>query len=131
MSVLSIWFLSSVIGLTMAVYGIFEAVLDARALGGLANGRRLVARQRLYAQLARAGGFLCWVLVGSIVLATVGDTVQLDGMSLLFLVPNILQATIVISDVAVGRKLRGATYFPRPHWPFSSDARPSDSPPEQ
>ena len=107
MTVTVIWLLSSLVGAVAASYGLYEASLDLRSAAPLTNGRKLIAKQRFYAQLARLLGFSCWVVLG--ITALIAFNVPPDEVNpvvLLLLVPNILQTTIVLSDVIVGRRLR-------------------------
>jgi hypothetical protein len=58
------WFLSSGAGALIAGIGVMEAVNDLRALGGEANGRRIVARDYFRTQLGRLAICAVWMLMG-------------------------------------------------------------------
>lgn len=101
---MALWLASSLAGVAGALYAIREAVLDLRALGGSWNGRRLVNRQRLFAQLGRLVIFSCWSVLG---LASIGaPNAPLSPFVVLLFVPNFVQLAILASDVYVGRELR-------------------------
>lgn len=53
MSIELAWTLVSLAGLLAAVWGVFDAWGDLRALEGVANGRRIIARGYLRAELIR------------------------------------------------------------------------------
>ena len=101
--VAAIWLASSVLGLAASAYGVIEAIKDLNALQGLTNGRRMVAKQRLFAQGVRAASFFAWVALGIFVLTA--DT-QLTFTVLVLVATNIGYTALAITDAYTGWALR-------------------------
>jgi hypothetical protein len=100
-----IWTLSALIGAGAAIYGALEAFLDLRALGKIRNGRRLVARQRLFAQAVRTSILVIWLLLG--LSLYLGEArVQFTTATAVLVYGNIATTVIALSDAIVGRLLR-------------------------
>jgi hypothetical protein len=100
-----IWVVSSALGLIASVYGFIEAIKDLQALRDTQNGRRLVAKQRLFAQTVRSIGFAGWLLVGLTTLAA-GVAPRLSTTLIVLVLGNVLFMSVAISDIYVGWKLR-------------------------
>lgn len=100
---IALWLTSSALGLSVSAYGFRDALLDLRALGANTNGRRLVARQRVYAQGTRTVAFFLWVLVG---VMAIGSDPRLSFILLALVVTNIGYTALSIADAYVGWRLR-------------------------
>jgi hypothetical protein len=61
---LLIWIVLSTVGATLSAYGLFDGLQDLGALGGLANGRRLLARSFVWAEGLRLSIQAAWLVVG-------------------------------------------------------------------
>lgn len=100
-----VWTIASLIGLAITSYGVLEAIRDMQALRRehIANGRRMVALQRLVAQSSRMTIFIIWTIT---VFLLVSGFIEGAGVVIGLITSNILTTIIAASDAAVGRRLR-------------------------
>ena len=102
---IEVWTLSALIGVLASLYGVYEARKDLRALGDIQNGARLVARQRLAAQVIRATITGTWTALGIVYLANdLHPTLNITVFALVM--GNLLTTVIAVSDVVVGKLIR-------------------------
>lgn len=102
---IELWTISAAIGLATGIYGIREAILDLRALGEVKNGTRLIARQRLAAQVFRTIITGSWTTLGLVYLINgLHPTLNVTVLSLIM--GNLLTTAIALSDAIVGRVVR-------------------------
>jgi len=95
-AIFGIWILSASVGLAISVLGASDALRDLRALPSVANGRRLVGRQRLTAQILRAVIFTGWLIAAT----------HSDLAPIVLVAGNVALAIVGASDFAVGVVLR-------------------------
>lgn len=93
-----VWTFSSIAGMLVSGYALREARRDVAAVHGLTNGRRLVARQRLFAQTIRLGAFAAWLSAGIIAYPAYVVTVLVST--------NVAYLVLAASDAYVGYRLR-------------------------
>lgn len=95
----AVWTLSSVLGVMLALVGIWEAVGDRRALRSVPrNGRHLVAGQQLVRYVLRVGIGAAWL--GAVL---VNDR---ELLVWLLILANVALLASTVSDLYVGAVLR-------------------------
>lgn len=99
------WMGASLTGVAIAGIGVYEGILDIRALGTIQNGRRRIARGFVRAQLFRVIACGLWALVGA-PLAFDDKLVPLNGFTAALLTANILLATSAALDLRDRRRLQ-------------------------
>lgn len=67
MDVVEVWIIVSLVGTTVSGWNLLDAIYDLRALAGIANGRRLIARGQVRREAIRTGVQATWLLVGLLV----------------------------------------------------------------
>lgn len=106
--VVRVWVAVTAVGAVAGCYGIYDAVLDIRALAQDVNGRRLIARSNLRTQLLRTTQLAFLLAVGLMSLLQVPATVagrRAVAAQLLIAVAALMMTSSVLDRVVKRRLL--------------------------